>query len=119
MSNFLIHSAVARYRGFGDCPGKPSEAGLALDAHAAWNWVNRRWPEMVFVRIIAVYGHFCRCGQVSRRISAGCKVFLYGQSLGTAVAVRLAHDLVAHEEHSALVTLFILSMGVFVSLAPG
>ncbi|KAJ7043834.1 Alpha/Beta hydrolase protein [Mycena alexandri] len=27
------------YRGFGDSTGSPTEAGLALDARAAWNWL--------------------------------------------------------------------------------
>lgn len=27
------------YRGFGDSSGAPTEAGLALDAHAAWAWL--------------------------------------------------------------------------------
>ena len=60
------------YRGFGDSDGVPSESGLALDAHAAWDWL----------------------------ISNGAdpkNVLIVGHSLGTAVAAKLSADLAAQD----------------------
>ncbi|MBY0331830.1 MAG: alpha/beta hydrolase [Acetobacteraceae bacterium] len=53
------------YRGYAGNPGRPSEAGLALDAHAALAWLGAQ-------------------GVAPRRIA------LWGESLGSGVAVRLA-----------------------------
>lgn len=56
------------YRGYGDSAGSPDEEGLARDARAAWNYV----------------------------LKAGVKpeqIVLHGESLGGAVAIRLAADL--------------------------
>src|SRR4029077_813737 len=56
------------YRGYGDNPGEPSEESLAADARAAWRFAtNER--------------------QVEPR-----RIFLYGESLGGAVATRLAAE---------------------------
>ncbi|MDH3194562.1 MAG: alpha/beta hydrolase [Acidimicrobiia bacterium] len=55
------------YRGYGGNPGSPSEAGLALDARAANQWV--------------------------REEASGHPVEIFGESLGTAVAIEVA---VAH-----------------------
>lgn len=56
------------YRGFGDSTeALPSEASTIEDARAAWNWLGRTRP--------------------------GAARFLYGHSLGTAVAVGLATGL--------------------------
>lgn len=52
------------YRGYGGNPGSPSEAGLALDARAAADWVAEQYP--------------------------GRDVVYFGESLGAAVAVELA-----------------------------
>lgn len=52
------------YRGFADSTGSPSENGLALDAQAALEW--------------------CQCA------APDAKIVLYGQSLGSIVASRLA-----------------------------
>lgn len=52
------------YRGFSGSTGKPSEAGLAIDAQAAWDWLSVRYP-----------AH---------------RIVINGYSLGTGVAVRLA-----------------------------
>ncbi len=52
------------YRGYGGNAGRPSEAGLALDARAAVEWVRRRAPENSLV--------------------------YFGESLGAAVAIELA-----------------------------
>jgi abhydrolase domain-containing protein 12 len=56
------------YRGFADSQGHPTEAGLALDARAAWDWV---------------IGHGARPEDV----------LIVGHSLGTAVAARLSSEL--------------------------
>ncbi|KAI0292466.1 Alpha/Beta hydrolase protein [Multifurca ochricompacta] len=39
------------YRGFGDSTGTPSEAGLTLDARAAWDWLRERGalPENILI----------------------------------------------------------------------
>jgi abhydrolase domain-containing protein 12 len=58
------------YRGFADSEGCPTEAGLALDARAAWEWVLDH-------------------GASPRN------VLLVGHSLGTAVAAKLAQQLSA------------------------
>lgn len=52
------------YRGFADSTGSPSENGLALDAHAALKWCQSAAPD--------------------------AKIVVYGQSLGSVVASRLA-----------------------------
>jgi hypothetical protein len=54
------------YRGYGRSEGRPNEAGLSLDAEAA-------------------YGHL-----VTARHVPPARLVLYGESLGTAVAARLA-----------------------------
>ena len=55
------------YRGFGlSSPELPSEAFAAEDAQAAWLWLSTMHP--------------------------GTKRYIYGHSLGAAIAVRLAHD---------------------------
>ena len=56
------------YRGYGESEGIPSEEGLAMDARAAWDWLVGE------------------AGIHPRRI------VLYGRSLGSAVAVRLAAE---------------------------
>ncbi len=59
---------VAEYRGYGGCPGSPSEAGLLLDARAA------------------VAAACARTG------AAPADVVLFGRSLGTGVAAALAAE---------------------------
>jgi len=61
------------YRGYADSTGTPSEAGLTLDARAAWDWLRSHGaaPENVLV---------------------------VGNSLGTAVAVQLASALEAEQQ---------------------
>lgn len=58
---------LAGYRGYGGNPGTPSEAGLAADARAAVDWLTEQG------------------------VAPGCMV-LYGESLGSGVAVRLASE---------------------------
>jgi pimeloyl-ACP methyl ester carboxylesterase len=57
------------YRGYGDNSGSPSEETLAADARATWNYVTQ-----------------------VRKVRPD-RVILYGESLGGAVAVRLAAEL--------------------------
>jgi fermentation-respiration switch protein FrsA (DUF1100 family) len=68
LAGFRCHVVAFDYRGYGDSEGSPSEEGLALDARAAWEWVRSR-------------------GVPAERI------VLHGESLGCAVAVRLAKEL--------------------------
>lgn len=65
-----LHACCFDYRGYGDSAGAPHEEGLALDARAALAWVRERGipPE---------------------------RTILWGESLGCAVAVRLAEELCA------------------------
>lgn len=65
-----LHACCFDYRGYGDSAGAPQEEGLALDARAALAWVRERGipPE---------------------------RTILWGESLGCAVAVRLAEELCA------------------------
>lgn len=66
---------LAGYRGYGGNPGRPSEAGLYADARAALGWLfTRGIPE----------GHLA----------------VYGESLGTGVAVQMA---IEHAELGALI----------------
>ncbi len=56
---------MVSYRGYGASTGDPSEAGLRVDADAAYAWLARYAP---------------------------ARIVLYGESLGTGVAVRLATE---------------------------
>ncbi|KAJ7725356.1 Alpha/Beta hydrolase protein [Mycena metata] len=38
-SRLAVNVLAIDYRGYGDSTGSPTEAGLALDARAAWNWL--------------------------------------------------------------------------------
>ena len=59
---------LAGYRGYGGNPGRPSETGLAADARAAVGWL------------------------AEQGVAPGC-VVLYGESLGSGVAVGLASEI--------------------------
>jgi hypothetical protein len=65
---------IAGYRGYGGNPGAPSEAGLWADAEAHLAWVRARYPRAPLI--------------------------LWGESLGTALATRLA---AGHADVAALV----------------
>jgi fermentation-respiration switch protein FrsA (DUF1100 family) len=58
---------LAEYRGYGGNPGRPSEAGLYADGRAALDFVRQRGVPLE-------------------------RIVLYGESLGTGVAVRLASE---------------------------
>lgn len=66
---FGYDAVIYDYRGYGKSTGKPSEKGLLADARAVWNW-------LVF----------------NRGYSAN-DILLFGNSLGGAVSVQLAHIL--------------------------
>lgn len=57
---------IVDYRGYGRSSGSPSEAGLYLDAQAAWKWLTE-----------------------TQKVRAG-EIILFGRSLGGAVAAELA-----------------------------
>jgi abhydrolase domain-containing protein 12 len=61
------------YRGFGDSTGVPSQEGLVQDGIASWNWLTDNG-------------------------AAPSDVVIMGQSLGTAVSVRLGAWLADHGE---------------------
>jgi alpha/beta superfamily hydrolase len=61
-----INILAVSYRGYGESEGEPSESGLQMDALAALDWVKTQ-PE------------------VNKKL-----VFLFGRSLGGAVALHLA-----------------------------
>ena len=52
------------YRGYGGSTGSPSEAGITLDARAAYDWIRREAPQS--------------------------KIAVFGESFGTGPAVTLA-----------------------------
>lgn len=60
------HVFLFDYRGYGDNPGRPSETALVDDAWAAWQYAT------------------------DERNLAAERIILYGESLGSAVAVQLA-----------------------------
>ncbi|MGE3315498.1 MAG: alpha/beta hydrolase [Planctomycetaceae bacterium] len=62
------HVFLFDYRGYGDNPGSPSETGLAADARAVWKYA------------------------VDERKLPHDRILLFGQSLGGAVATRLAEE---------------------------
>ncbi|MGE5503493.1 MAG: alpha/beta hydrolase, partial [Actinomycetota bacterium] len=73
--HFLNHGYgvfLAEYRGYGGNPGRPSEDGLYADARAVLAWLQTR----------GVVGH---------------RLVLYGESLGSGVAVQMAveHEIAA------------------------
>ena len=57
---------MVSYRGYSGSTGAPSEAGLRTDARTAYDWLAQRFPPS--------------------------RLVLYGESLGTGVAVRLATE---------------------------
>ena len=70
LSSLGAHVVCFDYRGFGDSLGSPDEEGLARDARAAWDFL----------------------------VGKGCSpetIIIHGESLGSAVAVRLTAELCA------------------------
>lgn len=68
------------YRGYGDSEGKPSERGLMLDAEAVWDYITSK-----------------KNASTSEHVVDPRKVFIFGRSLGGAVAFHLARY--AEERH--------------------
>lgn len=68
------------YRGYGDSEGKPSERGLMLDAEAVWDYIMSKKNASSLEHVIDPR-----------------KVFIFGRSLGGAVAFHLAKY--AEEKH--------------------
>lgn len=64
-----VDAMIFDYRGYGENPGKPSEANIARDARDIWDYATKELD-------------------VPAR-----RIVLYGESLGGGVAVRLAGDL--------------------------
>lgn len=67
------------YRGYGASEGHPFEEGIIEDALAAWRWLDEA----------------AKAGTID-----GKRVFVFGRSLGGAVALALSHEL--HKQGSAL-----------------
>ena len=64
---------AVEYRGYGMSGGSPSEEGFALDAAAAWSWIQER----------------------NAQDGGDCQTVLFGRSMGGAVAALLATKVVA------------------------
>lgn len=67
LSKMGYHILAVDYRGFGDSDGWPTEIGLLEDGLVAYDWIRER--------------------------SKGLPIYIWGHSLGSAIAVRLAHRL--------------------------
>ncbi|WP_347542708.1 alpha/beta fold hydrolase [Roseomonas sp. CAU 1739] len=74
LNNIGYSVVLAEYRGYGGNPGRPSDAAFAVDAVTLLAWTRARFPE--------------------------APVVLWGESLGTGVAARLAEG---HNDIAALV----------------
>jgi len=68
LNNIGLNLFIIDYRGYGRSHGKPSEKGLYLDAKSAYDYL------------------------VSTRKARPEQIIIYGESLGTAVAVNLASE---------------------------
>lgn len=82
------------YRGYGYSEGTPSEDGLIEDASCAWRWLQATASE----------------GRINGR-----KIFVFGRSLGGAVAVALAVTL--QQQQSTLVPAGLILENTFVSIS--
>jgi len=71
------HVLMLDYRGFGGSTGSPSQTGLLTDAAAAWAWILG--------------------------FSQASRIFVYGHSLGAAVAIHLAASLNGEQSPAGLV----------------
>lgn len=83
------HVLLFDYRGYGENPGSPSEEGLASDASAVWDYTTKD------------------------KGIAPDKIFIFGESLGGAVATRLASEQCATGTPPA----GLIILGTFSSLA--
>ena len=72
------------YRGFGDSTGEPTEAGLMKDARFIYDWLHK--------------------------LSNGQrKIYLWGHSIGSAIACQLAARLSDDESMHSLISITLLS----------
>jgi uncharacterized protein len=71
------HVLLFDYRGYGENPGRPTEATLVADALTAWQYATE-----------------------TRQVDPS-RIILYGESLGCALAIRLAADLGATQQAPA------------------
>mmetsp|Transcript_98256 Transcript_98256/g.204931 ORF Transcript_98256/g.204931 Transcript_98256/m.204931 type:complete len:388 (-) Transcript_98256:118-1281(-) len=67
------------YRGYGKSEGSPHEEGLIEDALTAWRWLSQKADE----------------GKLDKD-----KIFVFGRSLGGAVAIALAHEVATKGDSS-------------------
>jgi abhydrolase domain-containing protein 12 len=67
LSAMDFHVLTIDYRGYGDSTGQPTEDGLNSDAHAIWEYARRNAPTK--------------------------DIYIWGHSMGTGVATRLAAEL--------------------------
>jgi hypothetical protein len=91
-SQVSAHVIAIDYRGFGDSGGWPTEKGIALDTRALWTWLEN---------ILHIPNDQCRLNdqlQCSKKVP---RVFLYGCSLGAAIATELAHHILQHSHSSS------------------
>jgi len=65
------------YRGYGESEGEPSEEGIMRDAAAAWEWLEKAAAD----------------GTAGKHQVDGSRLFIFGRSLGGAVAVSLSRRL--------------------------
>lgn len=85
-SRLNVNVLAIDYRGFGDSTGTPSEKGLRIDARAALDWLCNdldSTSQTAEIRGTSVGGMGVRREDV----------LVVGSSLGTGVAVNLAHEL--------------------------
>jgi uncharacterized protein len=81
---------LAEYRGYGGLPGIPGYEGLRRDAHAAWEYVREA-------------------------VASSRPVALFGHSLGSAVAVELATELVDEKPVAGSLPVMLLLQSPFTS----
>jgi abhydrolase domain-containing protein 12 len=67
-SRAKVNVLAIDYRGFADSEGTPTEEGLGVDAKTSWDWLVSRGAKPA-------------------------KILIFGQSLGTGVAAKLAYAL--------------------------
>ncbi|KAH9814209.1 esterase/lipase [Melampsora americana] len=79
VQKYNFNVVAISYRGYGHSSGSPSEKGIILDSQTAFDYIK------------------------SHPILGNTPLFLYGQSLGGAVAVALASDSVNHGKVSGVI----------------